>query len=175
MENNTIRSQVKTASTAETSIQVQNPLPEKQIAKLTVPLLNGRNMYFYNPEGYKETVINGEKVYRDDSMIAGLWKTLPCPVDRLLDHVQLLTECGTRAMLFARTGIPEAGVSRLRKGVRNANGRLYRFQLEWLVRLADYSGLLLSELRTIGGMVPVVARYDEDHSKLELVGKKVRR
>lgn len=118
------------------------------------------NMYFYRPQGYEERVIGGKKMYRDATMVMGVWRELPeHAIDRLLEHILVLTGCPSRTVLRDIINVPTETVSRVRKGLN--------IPLAWLVRMADYSGLTLTELRTIGDLEPTLPRYDQQATSVK--------
>lgn len=120
------------------------------------------NMYFYRADGYVEREIDGVKMYRDATMAAGTWKKLPTnPIDRLLDHIDVLTNCRYRKILLSTLHIPAENVTRIRKGTM-AVPRL------WLVYMAEYTGLTLNELYAIGGLEPTMPRFDAGRVPLAL-------
>lgn len=127
---------------------------------------NKLNMYFYGRPGYRETVINGEKVYRDDNMHIGVWRSLPPAIDRLLDHIQLYTDCINRTFLARHILRFDWGaMARVRAGKDH-------IPANWLLRMCDYTGLTLKEIRAIGGLEPTMAQFNQTFVKLVSGGAK---
>lgn len=112
-----------------------------------------KSRYFYRSLGYVEMDRLGVKMYRDASMPSGKWYPLPNSIDRLIDHLMVITRHVKTESFLKHLNIQAAGVTRVRQGVHG-------IPLDWLVKMADYSGLSLKELRIIGGLKPSMPRYD---------------
>lgn len=119
-----------------------------------MPYKKDHRHYFYNPEGYQEKDNDGVRYYRDNSMEPGKWHRLPHAADRLLQHVIVLTQPRSQIELFKKLHIDSATASRIR------NNKML-VPLEWFVKISDYTGLTLEELRAISGLKPVIKRYNE--------------
>lgn len=111
-------------------------------------------LYFYRPIGYTEAVVYGVKMYRDASMKPNEWHPLPTSIDRLIGHLMIVTGHVKSETLLTALNIHASSVSRVRNEKEN-------LPAEWLVRMADYSGLSLRDLREIGGIKPTMPRYNE--------------
>jgi hypothetical protein len=118
------------------------------------------HFFFYRPNGFQAKYIRGLMRYRDNSMPEDVWYPLPHPIDRLLQHVQVLTGTPTQKELFHRTGIQNATCSR----IRNGKPEIPR---AWLVILAEYSGLTLTDLYAIGGIKPTTKHYTQFNQEIE--------
>jgi len=110
-------------------------------------------LYFYRPFGYTEAMVYGVMMYRDASMKPGEWKPLPSAIDRLINHLMIVTGHVKSETLLKELEIHAGSVSRVRNGKEN-------LPLEWLVRMSDYSGLSLKDLYDIGGIKPTMPRFD---------------
>jgi len=112
------------------------------------------DLYYYHSEGYLEKTDSRGSFYRHDLMAPGQWKPLPHAIDRLVQHIQVLTGSQVQKTMLELIGLESATLSRTRRGKM-------KLPLDWLVRMADYSGLTLAELYAIGDIKPSVKRYDE--------------
>jgi hypothetical protein len=114
----------------------------------------GHILYFYRADGYVEKVIEGKTHYRDDTMDENQWLPLPHSVDRLVQHIQVLTGAKQQKQMLGRMRIDTATICRVRKNK-------FPIPPEWLVKMSDYTGLTINELRIIGGLGPIVKHYTE--------------
>lgn len=111
-------------------------------------------LFYYHAPSHLEMTIDNVKCYRNERFPAGVWKPLPPPYERLLDHVQVVTKARNRTTMLDRLGIQRSCVSRLKNGVTR------KLPMEWLVRLSDYSTIPLYQLYVIAGIKPFVRSYD---------------
>lgn len=89
--------------------------------------------------------LDGKPVYRRKGMPAGVWLPLPAPIDLLIDYLKQHLDIRHTTVLVSYLGIQEASISRTRKGTHG-------LPLHWLVKMSDFSGLSLEELRAISGL-----------------------
>lgn len=90
--------------------------------------------------------IDGKPAHRLEGSPAGAWVVEDTEIDAILNRVR--KELGvTRTAIYNATGLHAESVSRCRKGQ-------YRIVEEWILRLSDYSGIPVSELRQVACIEP---------------------
>jgi hypothetical protein len=80
------------------------------------------------------------------------WLPIPHPVDRLINHIQLLTKAPQQLQMLRNMHVDTATASRIRQNK-------FPIPPEWLVKMSDYTGLSIAELRAIAGLGPIVKHY----------------
>lgn len=94
--------------------------------------------------------IDGKPAVRFEHTPAGAWKVARSEIDAILEHVHREIPKLQRGVLLAAVNIHNASVSRCRHGSEP-------IQDSWLLRLQDFSGIPVSELRYVACMEPAPA------------------
>lgn len=92
--------------------------------------------------------INGKPAHRLAGSPEGAWLVEESEIDAMLNRVQ--RELNIRAMaIYEATGIPNESVSRCRRGRMPISDK-------WILRLSDFSGIPVAELRQVACIEPTV-------------------
>jgi hypothetical protein len=102
--------------------------------------------------------IDGKPAVRLAHMLAGTWLTAKTEIDAIIQHVLRELPGLTRTELYEAVDIPWASVTLVRQGVQP-------IQDGWLLRLQDYSGIPIEELRMVGCIGPSVPPHNKARRK----------
>lgn len=92
-------------------------------------------------------LIDGKPAHRVEGAPAGAWQMSNTPIDAMLRHVQAQTDCSFTA-IYEATGMNCASVTRCRQGLQPLSD-------QWTLRLHDFSGIPVAELRQVACIRPV--------------------
>lgn len=94
------------------------------------------------------TLIDGQPAHRLEGTPEGAWRLSKSRIDAMFDRVRF--ELGvTKQVIHDATGIDPASVTRSRQGV-------YGLPDHWVIRLSEFSGIPVAELRQVACMEPSV-------------------
>lgn len=95
--------------------------------------------------------IDGKPAHRVQGMPQGAWLIAKSPIDAMLCRVE--AQCGcTRTEICESLGIHAASITRCRQGVEPLRD-------EWILRMHDFSGIPVAELRQVACVAPVTRPY----------------
>ncbi len=92
--------------------------------------------------------IDGKPAFRLEGWPAGTWQTSRSPFDAMIDLIGRTLNV-QRTAIYAAIGVDASSVTLCRQGRRP-------IQDGWLLRMADYSGISVAELRRVAGVAPTV-------------------
>jgi hypothetical protein len=97
--------------------------------------------------------INGKMHYRFTNMPMGTYYPMRSKIDVMLDYVQAQLNIRYRLVMLDMLQIPDASVCRVR------SGRYPDIPLDWLVKMQDFSGIPIDELRQLADLPPALERH----------------
>ncbi|MDQ1924577.1 hypothetical protein [Massilia pseudoviolaceinigra] len=92
--------------------------------------------------------IDGKPAYRLEGWPAGTWQTSRSPFDAMIDLIGRTLNV-QRTTIYTAIGVDASSATRCRQGHRE-------IQDGWLLRMSDYSGIPVSELRRVAGIGPTI-------------------
>lgn len=95
--------------------------------------------------------IDGKPACRLEGQPAGAWLVANSDIDAMLDHIKRALGVGVMEILRA-IGLDASAVTRCRQGKQPLAD-------QWVLRLSDYSGIPVSDLRRVACVSPSVRRY----------------
>lgn len=103
----------------------------------------------YNPAGpiIEAKRIDGKPAHRVEGSPLGAWIVANTEIDAMLNRVIAQLNC-SRTAIYDATGMHAGSVTRCRQGA-------YILEDQWVLRLGDFSGIPVAELRQVACMEPV--------------------
>lgn len=94
-------------------------------------------------------MVGVEVQLRFEGDVEDAWVMFPSRVDALLDHLQRELAITKRGYLVLMLHITPSSISRCRSGYLEVSA-------EWLVKMSDYAGIPIEELRLVACLGPVI-------------------
>ncbi len=107
--------------------------------------------------------IDGKPALRFEGSAAGAWRVAKSEIDAMLDHVKRELRV-RRQMIYDAIGASDSSISRCRTGEMPV-------QEQWILRLSDYSGIPVDELRRVACIESPVRPHRNARYRASLPGR----